>query len=139
MHLAARLGIDDLVRYVGYVVHEEAVAQLQAADVLWMTIGKRPGAEGISTGKLFEYFGTRKPILALVPGGAACEALRPYGAACIVEPDDVAAIAQSILSMFTQWQAGTLPTPNESYVQQFDRRRLAGQLAACLSRSIENG
>ncbi len=69
MHLAARLGIDDFVRYVGYVVHEEAVAQLQATDVLWMTIGKRPGAEGISTGKLFEYFGTRKPILALVPGG----------------------------------------------------------------------
>ncbi len=138
MHLAARLGIGDLVRYVGYVVHEEAVAQLQATDVLWMTIGKRPGAGGISTGKLFEYFGTRKPILALVPGGAACEALRPYGAACIVEPDDVDAIAQSILSMFTQWQAGTLPTPNESYVQQFDRRRLAGQLAACLSRSIES-
>ena len=139
LHLAARLGIGDLVRYVGYVVHEEAVAQLQATDVLWMTIGKRPGAEGISTGKLFEYFGTRKPILALVPEGAAAEALRPYGAACIVEPDDVDAIARSILGMFAQWQGGSLPTPDDAYVQQFDRKRLAGELAACLSRSIKGG
>ena len=135
--LIERLGISDLVRYEGYVSHDEAVAFQRAADVLWMTIGKRPGAEGISTGKLFEYFGTRKPILALVPPGAASEALEPYDAACIVEPDDVAAIEQAIAGLYDRWRTGQLPTPNEAYVQQFDRKRLAGLLADSLSRSLE--
>ncbi len=137
LQLIDRLGISDLVRYEGYVAHDEAVAFQRAADVLWMTIGKRPGAEGISTGKLFEYFGTRKPILALVPPGAARDALQPYAAACIVEPDDVIAIEQAITSLYDLWRAGQLPAPNESYVQQFDRKRLAGLLADSLSRSLE--
>ncbi len=131
--LVADLGIGDLVRYEGYVAHDEAVAQQRAADVLWMTIGKRPGAEGISTSKLFEYFGARKPILALVPEGAASDALRPYGAARIVEPDDVAAVAEAMAAMLQQWRADSLPAPNESYVRRFDRKELAGRLAHCLA------
>jgi glycosyltransferase involved in cell wall biosynthesis len=138
LQLIDRLGIGDLVRYEGYVAHDEAVAFQRAADVLWMTIGKRPGAEGISTGKLFEYIGTRKPILALVPPGAAREALGPYGAACVVEPDDVAAIEQAILGFYDRWRAGSLPEPEEAYVRQFDRRRLAGLLAGFLTRSLED-
>ena len=134
--LIERLGIENLVRYEGYVSHDEAVAFQRAADVLWMTIGKRPGAEGISTGKLFEYFGTRKPILALVPPGAAREALKPHGAASLVAPDDVAAIERALSALYDRWRAGHLPTPNESYIQQFDRRRLAGLLAEFLSRSL---
>ena len=135
--LIDRLGIDGLVRYEGYVAHDRVVAFQRAADVLWMTVGKRPGAEGISTGKLFEYFGARKPILALVPDGAAREAIKPYGASCIVEPDDVGAIAEAIGRLFDQWQGGRLPSPNESYVRQYDRSRLAGLLAGCLARSID--
>ncbi len=137
LQLIERLGIEDLVRYEGYVAHAAAVAFQQAADVLWMTIGKRPGAEGISTGKLFEYLGTRKPILALVPPGAARTALEPYGAASIVEPDDVGAIAQAMMTLYDCWRTRQLPQPNESYVNQFDRRRLAGALAGCFMRSIE--
>ncbi len=137
--LATDLGIADLVRYEGYVTHEKAVAQQLAADVLWMTIGRRPGAESISTSKLFEYFGARKPILALVPEGAAREALRPYGAACVVEPDDVAAIEDALADFFAAWRSGRLPVPNESYAQQFDRRELAGRLAHCLAACRQGG
>lgn len=131
--LVDHLGIGDLVRYEGYVPHHEAVAHQLAADVLWMTIGRRPGAEGISTSKLFEYMGTRKPILALIPPGAAQRDLEPYGAATIVAPDDVEGITTALSRLFSQWEAHTLPTPNESYVQQFDRKVLAGRLAELLA------
>lgn len=133
--LIDRLGIRDMIRYEGYVTHQEAVNHQLAADVLWMTIGRRPGAEGISTSKLFEYFGTRKPVLALVPPGAAQQDLEPYGAATIIAPDDVPAIAAMIATLFDQWQAKSLPCPNESYVQQFDRHALAGHLADLLASS----
>ncbi len=138
MQLIERLGIEDLIRYEGYVSHAEVVAYQQAADVLWMTIGNRPGAESISTGKLYEYIGTRKPIVALVPAGTAREAMRPYGAAEVVEPDDVDAIERAIMHQYEQWVAGTMAKPEASYVEQFDRRRLAGVLASLLSRSCKN-
>jgi len=127
------LGIRDLVRYEGYVPHHKAVANQLSADVLWMTIGQRPGAEGISTGKLFEYMGTRKPILALIPPGAAQCDLEPYGAATIVAPDDIEGITTAFMTLFAQWETQSLPTPNESYVQQFDRKVLAGRLAMLLA------
>ncbi|MFQ5571052.1 MAG: glycosyltransferase family 4 protein [Rhodothermales bacterium] len=133
--LISKLGIGDLVKYEGYVSHDEAVEQQVKADVLWMTIGKRPGAEGISTGKLYEYIGVRKPILALVPEGAAKETLEPYGAAWVVEPDDVRAIEKTLAVIVQRWKAGTLPVANETYVRQFERRRLTGRLAALLARS----
>ncbi len=131
--LAGQLGLTDAVQWAGYLPHREAVRHLLAADVLWMTVGRRPGAEGISTSKLFEYFGARKPILALVPAGAAREALRRHGAAVVVEPDDVPAIAGALGHLFDRWQTGTLPAPDRAYVERFDRRHLAGELAALLA------
>ncbi|WP_457651265.1 glycosyltransferase family 4 protein [Rhodocaloribacter sp.] len=135
--LAERLGLGGVVRYEGYRAHDETVAFLRSADALWMTIGRRPGAEGISTSKLFEYFGARKPILALVPEGAAREALAPYGAARVVDPDDTAAVAGALDDLFRRWEEGRLPRPDPAYVRRFDRRRLAGELAALLSECAE--
>ena len=125
----ASLGLEEVTNVVGYVPHREIPSYLLAADVLWMTIGNRPGAEGISTGKLFEYMGARKPILALVPAGAASEVLTTYQAARIVPPDDVAAVAQAIADLYSLWCSGRLPEADEASVQRFDRRRLAGELA----------
>lgn len=135
-HIAA-LNLEDVVTYTGYESHRRAVAFQRAADVLWMTIGTRPGAEGISTSKLFEYMGSRKPILALVPPGTARRALEPYRAAMIADPEDVSAIATAISALFSQWQSGALDTPDEAYVQQHDRRHLTGMLAACLDESLQ--
>lgn len=131
--LAANLGLNGCVRFAGYVPHGEAVAHLRGADVLWLTVGRRDGAEGISTSKLFEYMGARKPILALVPPGAARDALEPYGAAYFTPPDDVDAIARRLEQLAESWCAGTLPQPDDAYVRRFDRRQIAGLWADLLN------
>lgn len=130
--LAADLGLGDVVRWTGYVDHPTAVAHQQAADVLWLTVGRRPGAEGISTGKLFEYLGARRPILALVPEGTVRETLAPYGAAFVAEPDDEVEIEARLEACWEGWRGGGLPVPNEPYAATFDRRRLTARLASHL-------
>ncbi len=132
-----RLGLEEAINLVGYVSHQEVPSYLLAADMLWMTIGKRPGAEGISTGKLFEYMGARKPILALVPAGAASEVLAAYPAARIVPPDDMEAVAQAIATFYDLWLSGTMPEVSEQHVRRYDRRALAGELALLFDAAVK--
>lgn len=132
--LARSLSIDDLITYHGYLPHDQVINHIKSADALWMVIGKRPGAEGISTGKLFEYFGSRKPILALVPEGTARSKLEQYGAALIVDPDDPLKTASAIKALVDARDAGRVLGPSEEFIGQFDRRRLTGELAHLLDK-----
>jgi glycosyltransferase involved in cell wall biosynthesis len=130
--LIASLDLAAHVEFRGYLPHDETVALQQKADVLWMVIGNREGAESISTGKLFEYIGARKPILALVPAGAAARELANHGAAHVCPPDDVEAVAHAITDLYDRWRAGRLSGPAPEYVARYDRRRIAGQVAGLL-------
>lgn len=127
-----QLGLQDVVVVCGYCSHLETIAALKAADVLWLTVGEQPGAAGISTSKLFEYIGSYKPILALMPEGAGQQVLIEYGAAYLAPPHDVAAIAQTLRRIYEDWKCGRLPTGNASAVTQYDRQKLAGTLASLL-------
>ncbi|GMQ81532.1 MAG: glycosyltransferase family 4 protein [Rhodothermia bacterium] len=134
--LISSLGLTDVVDYRGYMSHEESVQELQKADILWMTVGKRPGSEGVSTGKLYEYIGSRKPILGLVPEGEARETLIEYGASSVVAPDDVENVAAAIGELFSKWESETLPSPLDAFVTLFNRKRLAAELANILNDSL---
>lgn len=127
--LVERLGLNELVTITGYLSHAETTAELMAADILWMTVGHQPGEEMISTGKLFEYMGTKKPIMALVPPGAAREALSGYAASRAVDPDDVEAVMSCILSWSREAEAGLLPAGDATWIEAFDRRSQTRTLA----------
>lgn len=55
------------VDFKGYLPHDESVQHLQQSDALLLIIPKVVNNEGILTGKLFEYLGAQKPILAFGP------------------------------------------------------------------------
>ena len=130
--LVARHGLSGVVTRVGYLPHAAAVQEQRAADLLWMTVGRRPGAEGISTGKLFEYFGRCRPILGLVPDGTARAALVAYGAAYLADPDDPQAVAKALALAYDDHQRGTAPRPDEAFVRRHGRQALAGDVGRLL-------
>ena len=123
-----RFNLSSVVRRTGYLPHSEVISHLQRSDVLWMTVGRCKGSETISTSKLFEYFGARKPVLGLVPMGAARQALEQYGASEIAEPDSVSEISAAIERLYDAWDEDRLPMPDASVVDQFDRRHLTQKL-----------
>lgn len=127
-----RLGLQHVVDVGPYVPHREAMAEVSRSTVAWLVVGRRPGAEQISTGKLYAYMGARRPLLALAPEGEVRRELEGYGAAVSVNPDDVPAIARAIDTLYDQWLNGSLPVPDETFVSRFDRRHLTGRLARVL-------
>ncbi len=136
MDLIRTLKLEDVVQYVGYVQHARVVELQHDADVLWMTIGSRPGSSGISTGKLYEYMGTGKPILALVPPGTARQTLLRYGAAYIAEPESEADVILALNQITSDWEKGNFLNPDDSFVSMFRRSRLTGKLAGVLDAVI---
>jgi len=133
MKLARKLGIADRIVDHGYLPHRQSTALLLQSSALWMMAGKTRNADTHSAGKLYEYFGSRKPLLVSVGEGALRKDAERYGASWITQPDDVDAIAQSIAEIYEHWRKGTLPTPNEDVVQGFHRRTITDSLARVLA------
>jgi len=130
--LVRELNLEDMVKLLGYVRHQDSVQCLLAADVLLLTLNALPGTENTYPGKLFEYFAARKPILALVAQGATADLVREMDAGVVAPPDNVPAIKAALRELYDRHQRGDLspgPCPDLS---RFERRRLAGALAAQL-------
>lgn len=126
--LIRKLKLESYVKDFGYLDHTDALRKMISSNVLWMTIGKVPNADTIPTGKLFEYFGTRKPVMAFVPDGAAKLNAQEYGAAFIAEPDNINQIKDTILRVHELYNIDKLPQPNEDFVERLDREKLTEKL-----------
>lgn len=124
-----RLGLNDSVNIIGYVEHSLCTKLLSESDVLWMMINKSSASDLHSTGKLYEYFGANKPLLACVPEGVARRSLEMHGAAILTEPEDSNAISEAIIKYYNDFKSGIMPVPNSQVTRMYDRRRLAGKLA----------
>ncbi|MEO5931601.1 MAG: glycosyltransferase [Candidatus Kapaibacterium sp.] len=130
--MATQLGVSSALVTTDYVEHHQAVRNLLASDVLWLTIYD----PSITPGKVYEYIGSRKPILALAPEGIVRTVLNDYGAATFVDPEDVDGIAAAIHTLYIQWREEKLPVGNEGLAREHDQRHLTERLARILAYSL---
>ncbi|HVZ40806.1 MAG TPA: glycosyltransferase [Candidatus Kapabacteria bacterium] len=130
--LAVKMGVASALVTPGNVEHHEKVRYLLSSDVLWL-ISHDPV---VTPGKLYEYIGARKPILALAPEGALQSALAGYGPVTIVPPSDPDAVASAILALYGEWRANRLPAGNAEVAKEHDQRLLTERLARVLSHSV---
>jgi len=122
--LIRKLKLQAFVKDHGYVNHNDAIAKIKSADVLWFMVGKRRNIDAILPGKVYEYIGARKPVLACVPDGAAKMAIEESGAGFICSPDDITDIKNTILKVYHHYKNGTLPTPTQEVLDRFRRDNL---------------
>jgi glycosyltransferase involved in cell wall biosynthesis len=64
-----------MLRIHGEVSHTEALALQTAADALLLLAWTNPHEKSLYTGKVFEYLGARRPILAIGPRGGVLDEL----------------------------------------------------------------
>ena len=102
-----RHGLGDVVREDGVVSHAEAVAAMRRADLLFLSIEPVPNADGILTGKLYEYLASGRPVLALgPPEGDAARLLAAVGAGAVVAWDDAEAVEARLAEALGAWRRG---------------------------------
>jgi len=124
-----KLKLQEFVFDHGYINHDEAVAKIKSADVLWIMVGKRKNIDAILPGKLYEYIGTGKPILGCVPSGAAKLALSEYPASFICEPDNVKQIKLKLIEIYDLFRRNEFPKVDDEVLLKYRRDFLTEQLA----------
>jgi len=125
-----RLG--DYVEKVGYLSHKDAVAFQQKAQMLLLLINNTPNANGILTGKLYEYMASGRATLAIGPSGSdIAKVLNQTGSGAIVDFDDVEGMKKMLLDLFAKYQTGTLTSSASGY-EQYSRRAQCGVMAGLL-------
>jgi glycosyltransferase involved in cell wall biosynthesis len=130
LKLIDKLDLNDITDNKGYIPHRESVKNLMESDLLWFTVGRQKNQEQVTTGKLFEYIGTGKPILGLVPEGEAADILKKYGAGFVADPDNLADVQQTLSGLLSMFRESVFPEPDLDYAGNYNRVKIAGKLAA---------
>jgi len=125
-----------LVRHVGVLSRPAARAlQRQANGLVLITSRNRSEA----TGKLFEYIGARRPVLALAAGNEAARIVGETGIGLTVAPDDEHAIAAVLRDV----AAGALersyaPRDLDEYIYPAPALKVEAQIEAAISRRVRS-
>lgn len=110
---AERCGVSDLVEINAPVPYEQSLRMQRESDILLLLLWTDPAQRGIYTGKLFEYTGARRPVLAVGRGGdVASEFVRARGVGVVA--DDPARIAEQLRAWLREKQeTGAVAPPPE--------------------------
>jgi glycosyltransferase involved in cell wall biosynthesis len=120
-----RLG--PMLSFAGFLPHRDAVARLAAADALLQVIGEGPNKGQIQGGKLMEYIGLDRPILAVVPEGDARALLRELDWGIAADPTP-AGVADGVERLLAAPRSARRADPQGRY----DRVNLTRRLAVLL-------
>jgi glycosyltransferase involved in cell wall biosynthesis len=120
-----RLDLQNVVNFLGYLPHRECVKNLVESDLLWFIIDN----DYQTPGKLYEYFGTRKPIIASLVEGYTKQLIEDSGAAICVPINDIKAHEMAIFEQFKRFEQKKLEHVPNVFASKFDRLILTGELA----------
>ena len=123
--LVKKLDLQNSVHFLGYLPHRECIKRLVESDVLWFVIDN----DYQTPGKLYEYFGSRKPLIASLVDGYTKQIVKESGAAICVSLKDVAAHELAILEQFKRFELKKLERVQESFAAKFNRSTLTAELA----------
>jgi glycosyltransferase involved in cell wall biosynthesis len=123
--LVKRLDLIDAVNFLGYLPHRDCIKYLSESDLLWFVIDN----DFQTPGKLYEYFGSRKPVIASLVEGYTKQLILDCGAAICVPLKDVAAHEQAIHEQFNRFEHKKLERIPNTFSSKFNRQVLTGELA----------
>lgn len=128
---AAEHGVADVVQERGPVSHDEALRLMQQADLQFLPVPTGFYAEACLPGKLFEYLGSGRPILALAPSTSeVAKVLNDVGGAVCLAPGDIAGIATLLERMAAD--ESVIDPVRHQRLQRYTRASTTAQLAGVL-------
>jgi hypothetical protein len=126
-----KFGVKDFVKIGGNIVFRESINRQMESTILLCLEWNDPKGSGIYTGKIFEYIGARKPILALgYKNGDIDKLLQETG--CGVMANDVTEIESILLLWLKEFKEDKKISyyyhPNKVLIEKYTRREQTKKL-----------
>lgn len=117
----------------GQVPRPEALARLRASDAALLLLADGPDRDLFVGGKLFEYLGLGRQVLAVAPPGDARRLLAEldWGIVADPEPEAIAAALERLMET-------PAPTRQADPEGRYERRNLAARLGALLDKATDS-
>jgi len=134
-------GLEPIFQYTGFLPHEQAVQNIYRSDwgLATLSAGARYADENHIPGKVYEYIGAQKPVLALVPAaGAAGRLIEEHRLGLVAPTGDKDAVKQALRIIM----AGTFVPARSGFLQAgllYSRRQTARRMAEVLDRVCNGG
>jgi glycosyltransferase involved in cell wall biosynthesis len=129
--LATTFKLNEVVSFFDYLPHKESMNYLSSSTILWLVQSKEEN--NIFPGKIGEYIGTLKPILATVPKGEVSFFLTHTKIGKVVSPDDIEGIAHLLYDFYSKFKSHTLSTPSPSIAVSFKWENLVKKLSLIIN------
>lgn len=127
-----KYGLEGYTEFIDFVPHDIAVQYQQQSQVLLLLINNSPNSRTIIPGKLYEYLGSGRPLLAIGPKDSdSAKVVELTKGGALHNYEDVEGLKKSILAFFAAYETGSLKG-NAEGIEQFTRRYLAGKFAELL-------
>jgi len=138
--LAASFGVDTVVEHEGFIPYRESIQRQRESTALLLLNWRSLEERGIYTGKVFEYLGARRPILAMPRNDGVIDALLHETRAGVVA-DTVEEVAMVLKEWFSRFEKnGALPYQgNEAVIKHYTRDSLTKRLAAIFDSCTKRG
>lgn len=137
LELIKQVGLETQLNKIDYLPHKEAIEKQQSSQILLLLINQSQNANGILTGKFYEYMASRRPILAIGPtDGDAAAVLKESKAGTMVGFDDAEQTKLAVMDYYKLYKTTGLEIDTNS-VDRYSRKNLTSQLADLLNTLCE--
>jgi len=136
--LADAYGVADMVRCVGPRPHRESLGMLKGADAALLFGQSGSKALASVPGKVYEYIGAGKPVLAVGAGEEALQIMRRGGCRVWAVPADAPdSLADALRSILADYRRGTLRCRGDETLRyEFSQARMAEHLESTLRQAM---
>lgn len=123
------------IEVIGYMAHSESIKMLMKSDALLLIVDEAKESEEIVPGKVYEYLGVMKAILAITPQKSAiAKLIRETNAGLIAHQDENELLQSNFLSFYNNFYNGNeLIKLDQNKIEKYERKNSAKQLTEILN------
>ena len=130
--------VQDVIEVCNYLPHAESIRQLLLSDALLLVVDTTADSAQIVPGKVYEYIGTMKPVLAIAPEeGAIASLIYETKSGIVAHQSNPEGIAEGFLQLYNDYINGTHSIQqDEKAIARYERRNVTKELSTILNSLI---